>query len=385
MRRNLLRVVEDADAIKAREAAAIECILTETKSDPALYQRVVDRLRETSIGRYQKWSDYHLSRQFYAWVATADDDERPCVEFFLTVHAAHKFLSHQSNDKFSQEVRKRQLLRWALEQIQPQPSESEAETPGPIKKEKRNDKQSFDQNSTTPSSQDSCEKALPSVEQDSQRPRQQSATFRSFQAAPRLATPFYSGSSLKRQASSELEQEDASRPYKIVKTHYEPQRAKIPTTDAATQTTADYTTDMVSKVVDTIKKAFGEALGQQTRNLTDFLPMAVRQALRQDVADEVTHQQSVNVVQPRAMRPLESEVALAHPTYPTYVSPVRAQPQVYDVLDYRYRDVRQYEDVRTAGGRGGGRGVTTITAADLDRLMGLEAYRIARGQELRRL
>lgn len=78
-------------------------------------------------------------------------------------------------------------------------------------------------------------------------------------------------------------------------------------------------------------------------------------------------------------------MALTRPTYPTYVSPVRAQPQVYDVVDYPYGDVRQYEEVRTVGGRGGGRGVTTIMAADLDRLVGLEAYRIARGQEHRRL
>ncbi|KAL6409711.1 hypothetical protein AUP68_06100 [Ilyonectria robusta] len=385
MRNDLLRVVEDADIIQAREAAAIKCILIETENDPVLYRCVVDRLRQANIGRYQNWSDCHLSRQFYHWTATAADEERPCLEFFLTVHAAHKFLSHLSTDKFGQEVRKRQLLRWAVEQILPQPSESEAETPGPIKKEKRNDKQSLARTAATPSSQESCEKPLPSVEQYSQRPGQKSATSRSFQATPRPASPFLSGSSFKRQAASDFEEEDdASRPYKVVKTHHEPRRAKIPTTDAATQTTAEYTPDMVSKVVDTIKQAFGDALGQQTRSLTDFLPTAVRQAFRQDVADEVTRQQPVDVVQPRVMRPMEPEMALARPTYPTYVSPVRAQPQVYDVVDYPY-DVRQYEDVRTIGGRGGGRGVTTIMAADLDRLVGLEAYRIARGQEQRRL
>lgn len=382
--RRLLRVAEDADVIQAREVGAIKCILIETKHDAALYRCIVDRLREANIGRYQNWSDCHLSRQFYDWAATAPDDERPCLEFFLTVHAAHKFLAHTSTDKFSQEVRKRQLLRWAVEQILPQPSESEAETPGPIKKEKRNDKKTLARNAATPSSQESCEKPLPSVERYSQRPGQKSATSRSFQAAPRLASPFPSVSSSKRQATFDFEEEDdASRPYKVAKTHHEPRRAKIPTTDAATQTTAEYTPDMVSKVVDTIKQAFGDALGQQTRSLTDFLPTAVRQAFRQDVADEVTRQQPVNVVQPRMIRPIEPEMALARPTYPTYMSPVRAQPQVYDVVDYPY-DVRQYEDVHTIGGRGGGRGMTTIMAADLDRLVGLEACRIARGQDQRR-
>ncbi|KAF7552448.1 hypothetical protein G7Z17_g4320 [Cylindrodendrum hubeiense] len=368
---------ESLEVIRAKEAEAVRCILPEAKNDPDLYQRVVNKLHETGVGECHNWSDYRFSRWFYSWVSMQDKDERPPLEYLLTLLAAHQCLSHRHNDQFNQEVRRRGLIQWATEKLKPPQTESEMSSPGVVKKEKRNGNSSPDSLGRTPvasRSQKSRETVLPSIEQHSKRPDQQSATVRSFQASPR-APLFHQDPSHKRKATPHFEREDGARGTKIYKPHYVAHQAKVSTRDAATQTD-DYTPEIAGKVVDIIKHTFGEGLARQTQSLTDFLPAVVRQAFQQDVADEVARQQPSSALQSLAMRPTETDVTLARPTYMTYMTPIRAPSQAYEVVDY------QREDVHTVGGRGGGRGLTAIVTADLDRL---EAYRFTRGSNQRRL
>lgn len=377
--KNRSKFVEDAEAIRDKEALAVSYILPEAKNDPDLYQQVVDKLHETGVGRCATWSQYHYSHHFGSWTIVASDEERPSLEFFLTALAAHQALSRNSNDKFANEVRRRGLILWARKKLQPKALAA-------VKKEKHHANRSSDESPTARSSQNSCDQAHPSIEQSKRQakqgskwPSKHSDTPPSLQGSPQPASPFPSAPSLKRKMTAHFEPY-AGRTQKAVNSYHEPHRAPVPTSDVATQTdnideivngrVEEVVNKTVEKVADAMKKSFGEALAQQTRTLTELLPMAVRQAFRQDVADEVARHQ------PRAMRPTEPEMALARPAYSTY-PPSRAQPQVYDMGDY------QYEDVRTVGGRG--RGLTTIVAADLDRLVGLEAYRVTRGPEQHRL
>ncbi|KAH6981767.1 hypothetical protein BKA56DRAFT_615879 [Ilyonectria sp. MPI-CAGE-AT-0026] len=372
------KFVEDAEAIRDKEALAISYILPEAKNDPDLYQRVIDKLHGTGVGRCVTWSQYHCSHHFGSWAIVASDEERPSLEFFLTALAAHQALSRTSNDKFTNEVRRRGLILWARKKLQPKALAA-------VKNEKHHANRSPDESPTDGSSENGSDEAHPSIEQSKRQgkqggkwPSKHSPTPPSLQGSPQPASPFPPAPSLKRKRTAYFEPH-AGRTQKAVNSDHEPHRAPVPTSNAATQTDnideiangrmEDIVNRAVEKVADAMKKSFGEALAQQTRTLTEFLPMAVRQAFRQDVADEVARHQ------PRAMRPAEPEMALARPAYSAY-PPSRAQTQVYDMGEY------QYEDVRTVGGRG--RGLTTIAAADLDRLVGLEAYRVTRGPEQRR-
>ncbi|KAF7552780.1 hypothetical protein G7Z17_g4071 [Cylindrodendrum hubeiense] len=372
-RRSCIGLLQDPEEIRAQEAWAIENILPEARNDPNLYQRIVKKLRETGVGRCQKWGQYQLTNRFYQWAEFAPDEERPTMEFFLTILAAHGALARSRNDKFFHETKRRGLIEWAREQLQPK-------TPT-VTKEQHHSNTSSTKSPSTRVSQESRGSVHPSIkqsettpEQHSKRSIQKSVMVPSIQDSRQLTSPFPSAPSLKRKMPSHFEQDACQEP-KVAYTHYKPHRVPVPTRDVATQTDKTdelvnaRTQEMIDNIVGAVTTTFTDALARQTGTLTAYLPAAVRQAFQQDVADEVSRQQ------PRVIRPVEMEMAVARPNYPTYAS-ARAQSQVYDVVDC------QYEDVQTVGGRG--RGLATFVATGVDRVLGVEAFRFTRGPEQRR-
>jgi hypothetical protein len=343
------------------EARAIGLILPEVKNHPELYKEVVSLLKASNIDRCEGFTGCTLTKTFNGWAAAVGKNDRPKLDFFLAVYAAYLALPPTNKTIFKQAVARHDLIEWAQDQlrrISSSTSESAATPKVSVKKEKAKDNGSHEDRAMLTS-----ESILPSIEQPHEWNQPASATH--LPLGPEQ-TPFRSSRALKRNSTAISEARDSGARFKMAKTGEWPRPRTTVLREASTQTDDDmanqWAIELANKLAQPGKRVFDDAIEQQTKILMDFLPGAMKRVFQQVVATEVAYQQPTGSLQAPLTRPVATDMSLARPVYQPYGEVAYSRARVLDALDDRHDGVR---------------------AADMDRLLNLGGYRLARHDQRR--
>ncbi|KAH6894502.1 hypothetical protein B0T10DRAFT_590117 [Thelonectria olida] len=348
------------------ETRAIGFILPEARDHPDLYKRVINLLQASNIKRSKMLYGCTLVTAFHGWLMAVGENDRPRLDFFLAIYAASLALPTANNRMtiFSQAVADRDLLTWAREQLRQgssSPSQRVASSNVLAKKE-NGDRHKVHEIRPAPNS----DLVVPSIEQPHEMAQPPSAT----RPPPvpysplRSLSPFRPCQTLKRKSSEIAEAQDSGVWPKMAKSSDTHGPQTIVLREASTQTDDNianqWVMDLANKLVQPGKRAFDDAITQQTKTLMDYLPGAMKKVFQQAIATEMAHQQPTSNLHAQLVRPVGTEMSLARPNHQNHGEPTYSRARVFEAVDDRREGLR------------------TGMASDFDLLNGLGGYRLTR-------